>query len=61
MSEFPEGEQETPVETNYTMSQKIKSKAVKLRLSGFEDLLTLLSDDPNNPDLLDVEIGKLLK
>jgi hypothetical protein len=34
MSEFPEGGEQTPVETNYTMMQKLKSKAAKLRLSG---------------------------
>ena len=43
------------------MSQKLKSKAIKLRLSGMEDLLALLEADPNNPDLGEIEIGKLLK
>ena len=42
MSEFPDEDQVAPVETNYTMSQKLKSKAIKLRLSGMEDLLALL-------------------
>lgn len=49
MSEFPEGEQPGEVQqTNYPMGQKLKSKAIKLRLSGLEDLLALLTDDPNN-------------
>ena len=61
MSEFPEEGEQAPVETNYTMSQKLKSKAVKLRLSGMQDLLALLENDENNPDLGEVEIGKLLK
>lgn len=39
ISEFPEGQPEEPQTTNYTMSQKLKSKAIKLRLSGLEDLL----------------------
>ena len=43
------------------MSQKLKSKAVKLRLSGFEDLLNLLENDPSHEDLLEIEIGKFLK
>ena len=35
MSEFPEGNEDNQVqETQYTMSQKLKSKAMKLRLSG---------------------------
>jgi hypothetical protein len=34
MSEFPEGDEQPAVETNYTMSQKLKSKAVKMKLSG---------------------------
>lgn len=43
------------------MSQKLKSKAIKMRLSGMEDLLVLLQEDPNSPDMSEVEIGKLLK
>lgn len=39
ISEFPEGQPEEPQTTNYTMAQKLKSKAIKLRLSGLEDLL----------------------
>ena len=34
MSEFPEGQEEQPVVTNYTMAQKLKSKAPKMRLGG---------------------------
>lgn len=34
ISEFPEGQPEEPQTTNYTMAQKLKSKAIKLRLSG---------------------------
>ena len=34
ISEFPEGGEQAQVETTYTMEQKLKSKAVKLRLSG---------------------------
>jgi len=33
------------------MSQKLKSKAVKLKLSGMEDLLELLTNDPNNSEI----------
>lgn len=43
------------------MSQKLKSKAPKMRLSGLEDLLAMLTDDPNNPDLGDVSMAGLLK
>ena len=43
------------------MDQKLKSKAVKLRLSGMEDLLKLLEEDENNEQLLDIEINKFLK
>lgn len=32
-----------------------------MRLSGMEDLLALLQEDPNSPDMSEVEIGKLLK
>jgi hypothetical protein len=31
------------------MMQKLKSKAVKMRLSGMEDLLKLLENEPDNP------------
>ena len=54
MSEFPEGGEEQPAETNYTMDQKLKSKAVKLRLSGLEDLLKMLSEDENNPEIEEI-------
>jgi hypothetical protein len=30
------------------MSQKLKSKAVKLKLSGMEDLLAILEKTPNS-------------
>jgi len=43
------------------MSQKLKSKAPKMRLSGLEDLLAMIADDPNNPDLGDVSMAALLK
>ena len=43
------------------MDQKLKSKAVKLRHSGLEDLLQLLTDDPESPDLSDIVIAPLLK
>lgn len=39
MSEFPEGQPEEAPATNYTMAQKLKSKAPKMRLSGMEDML----------------------
>ena len=45
MSEFPEGEEQPVTETNYTMAQKLKSKAVKMRLSGMEELLILIQED----------------
>ena len=60
ISEFPEGDEER-VEVNYTMGQKLKSKAFKLRLSGLEDLLALIETDPQNPDCFEVEMTKLLK
>ena len=43
------------------MAQKLKSKAVKMRLSGLEDLLALLTDDPNSPDIDEVSLTALLK
>lgn len=48
-SEYPEGEQvETVQETHYSMKQMLNSKANKLKLSGLEELLKMLTDDPNN-------------
>ena len=43
MSEFPDGDS-APVttQTNYTMTQMLKSKANKLKLSGMEALLKML-------------------
>jgi len=32
-----------------------------MRLSGLEDLLAMIADDPNNPDLGDVSMAALLK
>ena len=61
MSEFPEGQPEEVAPTTYTMEQKLKSKAVKMRLSGLEDLLQLLTDDPESPDLSDITMAPLLK
>ena len=43
------------------MSQKLKSKAVKLRMSGLEDLLGLLQEKPDHPDCQDIELQKFLK
>ena len=61
MSEFPEGQPEEVAPTTYTMEQKLKSKAVKMRLSGLEDLLQLLTDDPESPDISDITMAPLLK
>lgn len=60
VSEFPEGGSGQK-EMNYPMTQKLKSKALKLRLSGLEDLQNLLEDKPDHPDLEEVEMSKLLK
>lgn len=49
------------MEVNYTMEQKLKSKAVKLRLLGLEELLCLLQEDENNPQLAEVDMAKLTK
>lgn len=43
------------------MLQKLKSKAVKLRLSGMEDLLKLLEDNPEDPDIKEIDIKTLVK
>ena len=43
------------------MAQKLKSKAAKMRLSGIEDLLALLTDDPNSSDISEVSLTALLK
>ena len=48
MSEFPEGNEQPVVETNYTMAQKLKSKAVQMKLSVMSDLLKLLETNPNS-------------
>lgn len=63
MSEFPdEGEQPAnETQTEYPMLQKLKSKAPKIRLSGLEDLLKMLTEDPENSDLAEVSIANLLK
>lgn len=47
-SEFPEGEQAEPQETNYTMMQLLKSKANKMKLQGLEKMLDMLENDPKN-------------
>ena len=43
------------------MSQKLKSKAVKMRLSGMEDLLALLADDPMSSEIDEISLPGLLK
>lgn len=43
------------------MSQKLKSKAPKMRLSGMEDMIQLLTTDPDNSELADVVMSALLK
>ena len=43
------------------MAQKLKSKAPKMRLEGLSDLLELLTNDPENPDVLEITITSLLK
>jgi hypothetical protein len=43
------------------MIQKLKSKAAKLRLSGMEDLLKLLEENPDDPDIKEVDIKALVK
>lgn len=61
ISEFPEGEAPVVQETTYTMTQMLKSKANKLKLSGLEALQKMLEEDPNNSELSDVVIATLLK
>lgn len=61
MSEFPEGDVVEVAPTTYTMSQKLKSKAVKMRLSGLDDLIELLTNDPNSPEILEITMASLLK
>lgn len=62
ISEFPEGGEAAPVvETTYTMTQMLKSKANKLKLSGLEALLKMLEEDPSNGELSDVTLSGLLK
>lgn len=52
ISEFPEGGEALPVvETTYTMTQMLKSKANKLKLSGLQALLKMLEEDPNNSEI----------
>ena len=60
-SEYPEGGEEVVQETHYPMGQLLKSKAVKLKLQGLEELLKMLTDDPNNEEVNEVTIGSLLK
>lgn len=43
------------------MLQKLKSKAAKLRLSGMEDLLKMLEEDPENSDLNEIDIKAMVK
>lgn len=43
------------------MAQKLKSKAVKMRLSGLEDLLALLTDDPTSSEIDEFSIATFLK
>ena len=61
LSEFPEGEAPAVQETSYTMTQMLKSKANKLKLQGIEALHKMLEEDPNNSELLDVNMPALLK
>lgn len=61
MSEFPEGDVVEVAPTTYSMSQKLKSKAVKMRLSGLDDLIELLTNDPNSPEILEITMASLLK
>lgn len=63
MSEFPEdGEQpNNDAQVDYPMLQKLKSKVHKLRLSGMEDMLKMLNEDPDNADLGEVSLSNLLK
>jgi hypothetical protein len=61
LSEFPEGEAPVVQETNYTMTQMLKSKANKLKLTGMEALHKMLEEDPTNSELSDVSIAGLLK
>ena len=43
------------------MDKKLASKTPKLRLSGLEDLLNLLTNDPQSPELMDIQIMKFMK
>lgn len=43
------------------MTQMLKSKANKLKLSGMEALHKMLEEDPTNSELSDVNIAALLK
>ena len=61
LSEFPDGETPAVQETNYTMTQMLKSKANKLKLQGMEALQKMLQEDPNNSEILDVNMAALLK
>jgi hypothetical protein len=62
ISEFPEGGEAPPVvETTYTMTQMLKSKAAKLKLSGLEALKKMLEEDPNNSEISEVSMPPLLK
>lgn len=61
ISEFPDGEAPVVQETVYSMTQMLKAKAAKLKLSGMEALLKMLEEDPTNSELSDVTISTLLK
>jgi hypothetical protein len=43
------------------MTQKLKSKAAKMRLSGMQDLLELLENNPNSSEVGEIQIVGLLK
>lgn len=43
------------------MLQKLKSKAAKLRLSGMEDLLKLLQENPDHPDINEIDVKTMVK
>lgn len=43
------------------MLQKLKSKAAKLRLSGMDDLLKLLEENPDHFDINEVDIKAMVK
>lgn len=43
------------------MLQKLKSKAAKLRLSGMEDLLKVLEENPDHPDISEIDVKAMVK